>query len=213
MFPIIGIIGHAQVGKDTAAEILKRVGYVRIALADPLKREVLDAGLGYTAEQLWASEKCYALRRLLQWWGTEYRRAQVHDDYWLWRWNDWAFRLTQSEGVNPSFHGFSIPDVRFVNEADFIMSQRGTVLDITPNERSEAYRRENPKVAAHASEMGYAEIVKKYSKHPDFFSVGNDGSIEEFRARIFTEVDRRWLRGTELLPKHMGTPLPMFLAA
>jgi hypothetical protein len=50
---IIGILGEAGSGKDTAAEILVRDhGFVKVALADPLKRickEVFD----FTDDQLW----------------------------------------------------------------------------------------------------------------------------------------------------------------
>jgi hypothetical protein len=52
---LIGITGRAGAGKDSAADVLvKEFGFIRVALADPLKRickEVFD----FTDDQLWGS--------------------------------------------------------------------------------------------------------------------------------------------------------------
>lgn len=55
---IIGISGLANSGKDTAADVLvKEYGYVKVSLADPLKRICRDV-FNFTSEQLWGpSEK------------------------------------------------------------------------------------------------------------------------------------------------------------
>lgn len=50
---LIGLSGFAGVGKDTVADSLVRdFGYVKIALADPIKRIVRDV-YAFTDEQLW----------------------------------------------------------------------------------------------------------------------------------------------------------------
>jgi len=55
---IIGIAGNAGSGKDTVADhLVKNHGFVKVSLADPLKRIVRDV-FAFTDEQLWgASEK------------------------------------------------------------------------------------------------------------------------------------------------------------
>ena len=53
MTNIIGLSSNAGVGKDTVARFLvDRLGYVRVALADPMKRFAMDA-LGFDAVTLW----------------------------------------------------------------------------------------------------------------------------------------------------------------
>ncbi len=55
---IIGICGNAGVGKDTTADFLvKTNGFVKVSLADPMKR-ICQAVYGFSNEQLWGpSEK------------------------------------------------------------------------------------------------------------------------------------------------------------
>jgi hypothetical protein len=54
---LIGISGLAGAGKDTAAEILvKEFGFVRVALADPIKR-ICKEVFEFTDEQLWGSSE------------------------------------------------------------------------------------------------------------------------------------------------------------
>lgn len=54
---IIGLCGNAGVGKDAVADFLVRNhGFVKVALADPLKRICQDV-YGFTDEQLWGSSE------------------------------------------------------------------------------------------------------------------------------------------------------------
>ena len=105
---VIGFCGSAGAGKDTASYILALLGYQKIAFADALKIEVYDqcinpepaykervaAELGIVLPlPLDATNHDYEkieiinrrkveLRRLLQWHGTEYRRAE-NENYWI----------------------------------------------------------------------------------------------------------------------------------
>jgi hypothetical protein len=66
-----------------------------------------------------------APRQILQWWGTEYRRAQ-HDRYWT--------RIMASRLVAYRRDGetrFVITDVRFDNEADTVRAAGGTLWQVT----------------------------------------------------------------------------------
>jgi len=64
-------------------------------------------------------------RQILQWWGTEYRRAQ-HDRYWT--------RAMLSRMVSHQRAGetrFAITDVRFDNEADMVRAAGGVLWQVT----------------------------------------------------------------------------------
>lgn len=128
---VIGISGPVGAGKTTTAEFIAKElpgNVVICALADALKEECRDA-LGYTVEE-WATllgnpETKEALRPLLQWWGTEYRRNPVLDgyqEYWFDSWMQGVFqedlRLRRETGKGVSY--VLVPDIRFPNEAEFI---------------------------------------------------------------------------------------------
>lgn len=54
---ILGVMGQARAGKDTLADYLvAKYGFVRIALADPIKRIVMDL-YQMSEEQLWGDDK------------------------------------------------------------------------------------------------------------------------------------------------------------
>lgn len=91
---IIGISGKAGSGKDAAADILlQREGFIRVSLADPIKRFAQDVW-GFSDRQLWgpsefrnAPDLRYPIgdgeylspRKVLQHVGTEGTRAIDHD--------------------------------------------------------------------------------------------------------------------------------------
>jgi hypothetical protein len=63
------------------------------------------------------------VRRILQWWGTEYRRAE-DPDYWT---KAWA-KLAESLDLN-NIHVL-IDDVRFMNELSTVRSEDGLIIKI-----------------------------------------------------------------------------------
>ncbi|MDT8419442.1 MAG: hypothetical protein RQ754_03340 [Desulfuromonadales bacterium] len=63
------------------------------------------------------------VRRLLQWWGTEYRRAQ-DPDYWT---KAWAAKVGQYDLEREHV---LIDDVRFINELETIKQQGGLIYKI-----------------------------------------------------------------------------------
>jgi len=109
-----------------------------------------------------------SVRRILQWWGTEYRRAQ-DPDYWTKAWERKVrhFDLRQTHIL--------VDDVRFMNELVTLKGLGGLIVKI-----------ERPGFAAagnHASETSL-----------DDFSdwdrvIVNDGSLEEFLVKAETLVD------------------------
>jgi hypothetical protein len=58
--------------------------------------------------------------KLLQWWGTEYRRAQ-DPMYWVKQWK---------AGINPKADIVLTTDMRFLNEADAVKSMKGITIQV-----------------------------------------------------------------------------------
>lgn len=147
---IIGLGHRARQGKNTAAVVMLNEGSIgsrgRIyAYADALRAEVtqeVNGNLGL--EELikrgwfiggrpnvrtnfkqdlpeWVKAETGKPRTLLQWWGTDYRRAQ-DPDYWVKRLMDTLRR----ENPDVAF----VTDVRFPNEVDAIHAAGGYVVQV-----------------------------------------------------------------------------------
>lgn len=169
--PLIGLTGVAGSGKDTAAITLVNLGYVCIAYASALKKEVneaLNADYGVSipdamydlvrelkGQDAWTKPTSPSMRRLLQYWGTEYRRGQ-DDQYWLKR----------LEQTTKNLHGFNqvVTDVRFAIEADHVRSLGGLIWRVTG--------RAAEGVPTHVSEQEGSAIVADAT-------IVNDGSLED----------------------------------
>jgi hypothetical protein len=103
------------------------------------------------------------VRRILQWWGTEYRRAQ-DPDYWTkaWQRKVQQYDLTQLHIL--------IDDVRFMNELQTITGLGGVIIKI-----------DRPGFAAggnHASETSLDGC------HDWERIIINDGTLEEFKDKV-----------------------------
>jgi len=103
------------------------------------------------------------VRRILQWWGTEYRRAQ-DPDYWTKAWvrKVCQFDLKQTHIL--------IDDVRFNNELNTIKQQGGLIVKI---ERPGFDGANN-----HASETA----LDDYRQWDEI--IRNDGTLEEFQRKV-----------------------------
>lgn len=118
---LYGLVGKARAGKDTLVSIVQDNTdevVVRHAFADALKDEVA-AALGCSANHIENHKEVF--RPILQWWGTEWRRA-ADADHWIKR---LAARLPWSHDVV-----VFIPDVRFDNEWTFIRRLGGQILRV-----------------------------------------------------------------------------------
>jgi len=182
---LVGICGLARAGKDTLANrIVERVpGTVRMALADPLKRDVVALGLA-TEEQV--CEKDPRTRRILQVWGTEHGRA-VDDQYWLLRFCAGAFQMCARAGGNPPMpERFVVPDIRYPNEADFILRNRGILFWVDAAERLD-------KPMNHASELSLPKIVRAKAQHTRFVRLSNNADEATFLETCDEAIDLWWL--------------------
>jgi len=123
---LIGLSGKKQSGKDTFCGFLREaaknhgVSTERIAFADSLKEE-LAAACHVTPDFIECHKDQFRLG--LQWWGTEFRRQICgYDGYWIDKLNKKLILSTADVVI--------IPDVRFVNEARFVLRHGGRVIRI-----------------------------------------------------------------------------------
>jgi len=103
------------------------------------------------------------VRRILQWWGTEYRRAQ-DPDYWTKAWG------RKVEHFDLERYHVLIDDVRFLNELNVIKEHGGLIVKI---ERPGFDGANN-----HASETSLDE----YNAWDRVLK--NDGTLDEFKAQV-----------------------------
>lgn len=120
MKPIVGLIGYARSGKDTAAQVLLDHGWLRAAFADQLKADVEKCvgcplrgpGADATQKELW--------RPLLVEYGR--LRRQQHPDYWIWQ-----LEANMKMACGPQ-DKVVITDVRYANEANWILAKGGILI-------------------------------------------------------------------------------------
>lgn len=155
MSKIIGLAGKAGSGKDHTYDYLKMVHLdiignplvvIRVAYADGVREEIQDV-LGVDSDILYQKPYPEEIRRLLQWWGTEYRRAQ-DADYWVKKGMAEAIRLADG----PTVHLVVITDVRFANEASAIQEAGGLVYEVVASDEVRRERLGGQLPPAHASE-------------------------------------------------------------
>lgn len=206
---LIGLCGYAGVGKDAAAALLAMIGYLRMAFADGVRSEVSEAITGgmipiaatqvaYIAgdisklastqdvSAIYAKPTSESMRRLLQWWGTEFRRAQ-NPDYWT----DKLMReldagKAYAELTAPEFPPVVISDVRFPNEAVAIRKRGGVIWRLTRAGVSAANE--------HSSETVIDDIK------PDAV-IANDGPLIELAGKLLYQI------GNEAKPARRGRPV------
>lgn len=132
---VVGIAGKMKVGKTTLANHMVEMGATRRAFADALKDEVTARYLIDPHDKdkvlVWANMAfptleppkppwdVFTVRQLLQWYGTDFRRAQA-PDYWVSQFAIWA-QLHRPKVL-------VIDDVRFLNEVEWIKSQPNHLL-------------------------------------------------------------------------------------
>ena len=109
-------------------------------------------------------------RQILQWWGTEYRRAQ-QPDYWVQRLQAKVQEL-QATGISHII----VTDVRFADEADCIRALGGQIWRIhRPNY--------TPAGTGHVSEVTGEEFAPEVT-------IRNEGSMELLRIYLLQALHR-----------------------
>ncbi|QAX94016.1 deoxynucleoside monophosphate kinase [Streptomyces phage Euratis] len=138
----VGLIGHAQVGKDTMAGFMgQRYAYQRVAFADRLKSAALDVNpvVGFAGGEwirlahvvrLYGWEYAKATfpetRRFLQHYGQTVRAADP--DFWI------RAALPAMDAIRSLNLPIVVTDVRYRNEAHYLRSKGFKLIRVTrPN--------------------------------------------------------------------------------
>ena len=166
---IIGLVGHAGVGKDTLADYLvEHHGYVKYSMSSPIKH-LLNQRYGWTDDNWhdrdWKERpnvragmapdgSYYSPRQMAQWLGTEAGRLTHGHDCWI----KHALDMFCMSDVKR----FVIPDIRFANESRMVKSAGGVTARIL---------RDVPRVNPHSSELLDFET--------DLY-LTNSGPVDEF---------------------------------
>ncbi len=219
---VIGLTGLAGAGKDTVADTLvTHAGFSKIAFADALRDEVLEAfersdralwtrretkeepterlALGWCTNMEFVQAVNAAVfggnmplgeldeprspRQILQWWGTEYRRAQF-DGYWVSLLSN-RVRTLQGQG-QPHI---VVTDCRFANEAACVRALGGQIWQVF-----------RPGLAA--VEGGHASQTSGDALKPERFVV-NNGTVPELAHQVLRQLVKA--HGGVVLPLHWPT--------
>lgn len=170
MAKLIGLTGLAHCGKDTAADILcAEFGYTKLAFADPLKKAVASIAnepVSNFYDNNLKEMPCPVTgrtRRVTMQAVGEGLRHILGQNIWL---ANMACRL-QTSPV-----GVVISDVRYDNEAKFILGHGGVVIKI---HRESAGL--HGAVGNHSSEQGISD-------HLVYATVTNNGTVESLREAL-----------------------------
>lgn len=179
---LIGLTGKSGCGKDVAASHLRnQYAFEHYRFAEPLKQGLCKM-FGFSEDVWETDEKDYVLphvgvspRVLAQTLGTEWGRETVDKDLWVKllqrRWNQLNEANVATFGPLPSL---VVSDVRFDNEAQWIVKEGGTVIQII--------RDVGRDVPDHASEAGI-----NYGYVDDV--VPNNGSLASFTSRFISSLN------------------------
>lgn len=168
---IIGLTGHARVGKDTVGAYLMRAhGFDRLAFADQVRQALFTLNpvictnegkyypLRFCAQEYgWEFIKAQADGRgLLQRMGTDIGRRMFGADCWI--------KMVDRQIQQARPESLVITDVRYDNEAEYIRSIGGVIWEIT--------RAGIERINTHASEQGI-------DRHLIHMTLTNDGTLQE----------------------------------
>ena len=122
MSKLIGLTGQAGSGKDYVFGLLsfEFPRTRRIAFADGVREEIEDI---LKTDVVWDKPYPSEVRSLLQWWGTDLRRAQ-DKDYWV------KYTAKQLRESLRKRDLTIVTDVRFENEAKAIRDLGGIVVEV-----------------------------------------------------------------------------------
>lgn len=185
---LIGLCGNAGVGKDTFAETFHSFGFRQYSFAGPVK-DVCCAAFGispdyFTDRQLKEEVHPYwerSPRELAQLVGTELFREYFGDNFWI---KNLELQLILDFDSNEDVKAI-ISDVRFQNEAQWILDNGGVLVHLTrPGYTG------NVGIPGHASEAGIDFRSLRFAadtKQVHF--VLNDGTLSDLEDKALAFID------------------------
>lgn len=190
--PVIGLVGHARVGKDVCASyISRRLGGVQIAFADKIKEilmEMFDLDRDYFYGETGLKDleidkyPGWSPRKLMQFIGTDSFR-KVWDDVWI-NYTKKRIETILTKGYCPLYKEelwgknkvVVVSDIRFINEAQAIKDLGGEVWKIVrPGQDGK-----NLGYKEHASEKEQDLIPEEMLE----VVVNNDSSLDELYKKL-----------------------------
>src|SRR5512139_111227 len=171
----IGLTGKLKSGKTEAALTLCKRGFTRVRFAGPLKSmmrclQLTDAEIEGALKERPCDLLCGKTpRHAMQTIGTDWGRLMIGEDLWVNAWKRLVLNHNEEQPI-------VCDDVRFDNEVAAVRELGGIIVQIERPMAERIY------VSNHASEQ--LECV------PDL-TVHNDGSLEEYRAKITLLADER----------------------
>lgn len=180
---VLGFLGRAGSGKDTAADMLSRMisgKQVRLSFAQPLKDALTTLFMmdktAFTDREKKETpmEEYYGKspRELAQWLGTDIFRNQFDKEFWTSRLRKSLVQL-ESEG---NTHYVLVTDVRFLNEAEMLLDYGAKLVYV------DSSKRQTPVKQAHESEMEIDFILAKLKGN--IAVLDNNGTLQELENNI-----------------------------
>ena len=190
---LIGICGHAGAGKDTVADYIRHKydNTWKLPFARPLKTAAAalfgipeeafhDSELKELPDPYWTVSP----RQIAQFFGTEMVRETIGKLLPGIGHNFWIARLEHTltgQGESPLYDEddvVTVPDVRFQNEYDWIISQGGIIIHLTRPGADGTVG-----ISGHASESGLS-----FTAPSQTHALYNTGSLEELYAQVDTII-------------------------
>lgn len=166
----IGLVGPKHSGKTTAGNYLVSKGYVKIALADPLKDLAVqmlntfheDEGLPRINREFLDTHKDEVFVPFLQWLGSDYGRDFLHSP------DRWINKFLKETYSSPQ--PIVCDDIRFPNEAETLHDNGFLIVKLvrlpSARKRSLTAAGVDPATADHQSETHIEKIVPDLMLYP-----------------------------------------------
>ena len=174
---LVGISGKAGAGKSETAMFLEEIHkYETYSFAAPLKGAVnyLFGTPVIDKSSPVPDFEVVTARELYQFFGTEICRNLFGPHFFVWNEATYHRAFTNHQNSKVVYD-----DVRFQEEADWILECGGTLIHLT---RSGADGKVG--IPDHASEQGYQTTSNLYKKGENYFEIENNGTIFDLGYQI-----------------------------
>lgn len=176
---LVGIHGHAGVGKNTFAEEFHYAGFFEYSFASPIKQACVEI-FGLSALDFIDRDRKeavidywnYSPRQLAQYVGAEMFRQHFGPNIWI---KSLQARIVRDLGVRKEENRkVVITDVRFQNEANWIRESGGIIVHLTrPGFEG------NVGIPGHESEKQLD--FSQFTKGENYYEINNSGTITDLQ--------------------------------